>query len=144
METPPELPHRNEHGFTAEEWDAMDEQMREGIEMAAVWETEYHPELFVEVEKTAYTPEVALEIEKQCSDFEERFPLDQLLSLETAEQALASELRTLAVREYQFLKDAINKIDIPTEQQAEVASRLKKIVLAVGFVTADGKCRHEE
>lgn len=139
------IPTTNEYGFTPEEWEAMDPQMREGIEMAASFEQE-HPELFAPVDKVPYTPEIAVEIEQRFSDFEARFPLDQLLAIKTEAEARTSLFRLTAVDEMgalqQFIRKIVSGTILSSEEEASIDARWTKIELAVGGVNG-GVCRHD-
>lgn len=135
---------KNEHGFTSEDWEAMDEQLKEGYEQSALYESEHADELS-KLKETVTTPEIFEQVEQLFIDFESKFPLDQLIAIETEEEAISSELREGAKESYkvihQFLKENLSGSGISSQQSSEIESRRKRISMAIGMINS-GRVRH--
>jgi len=101
-----------------------------------------------DIEKIPYTKEHTEKIENLLSSFEERFPLDQLMSITTAEKARVSPLRDAAKKEYENIHYHVmqikEKTDISSDELDRLIEKKTKILLAIGFVNDIlGKVRHE-
>lgn len=139
-----ESEEKNIHGFTKEEWEAMDEMDREGYELAYEYEQE-HPDMFVEVEKNETNQQVEL-FKALIDAFEANFPLEQLNAIETKEEALNSKLREAAIPVSNELHERFKSLSkttkISTEEVSEIEAKLKNISKAIGFINS-GKVRHD-
>ena len=75
-----------------------------------------------------------------------KFPIDQLMAIETEEEALSSELREgakVAYREiHQFIKNNLEGSNLSSAQLSEIELRRKKLSMAVGMINS-GRLRHD-
>jgi hypothetical protein len=106
-----------------------------------------NPEPITETEKIPYGEELAEQMEKIFSDFENDFPLSELIAIETEEEAMASDFRKQAyaanILLCAFFKKIAKETDISSQELAQLDERKRAISMAIGIINVSGINRHE-
>lgn len=135
--------HESQAAAEAAEQERLDQQLREGEEMAAAYLAQ-HP-----VPEVLEKRECAVEIEKfnrLVAEFEAAFSIEHLLSIQTEEEARRDEVREAAKPALKPILDQLKALqretDISSQELSAAQAAWKRISNAVGMINS-GRVDHD-